>query len=66
MWIACICVSVNVNDIYYVHVCEQARWAHSAGNSTIEILFIIKKIGSIPDNCFDMFNGAIHEQCNQT
>ena len=29
---------VNVNLIYYVHVCEQARWARSAGNSTIENL----------------------------
>ena len=27
---------VNVNGIYYVHVCEQARWARSAGNSAIE------------------------------
>ena len=32
---------VNVNVIYYVHVCEQARWAHSAGNSAIENLCII-------------------------
>ena len=32
---------VNVNVIYYVHVCEQARWACSAGNSAIENLCII-------------------------
>ena len=30
-----------VNVIYYVHVCEQARWARSAGNSAIENLCII-------------------------
>ena len=38
---------VNVNGTYYVHVCEQARWARSAGNSAIEnvciIIIIIKK-----------------------
>ncbi len=27
---------VNVNGIYYVHVCEQERWARSAGNSSTE------------------------------
>ena len=32
---------VNVNVIYYVHVCEQARWACSAGSSAIENLCII-------------------------
>jgi len=32
---------VNVNVVYYVHVCEQARWARSAGNSAIENLCII-------------------------
>jgi len=32
---------VNVNVIYYVHVCEQARWARSAGNSAIENLCFI-------------------------
>ena len=32
---------VNVNVIYYVHVCKQARWARSAGNSAIENLCII-------------------------
>ena len=32
---------VNVNVIYYVHVCEQAHWACSAGNSAIENLCII-------------------------
>ena len=38
---------VNVNVIYYVHVCEQARWARSAGNSAIENLcIIITKINS--------------------
>ena len=30
-----------VNVIYYVHVCEQARWARSAGNSAIENVCII-------------------------
>ena len=35
--IACIYgMSVNVNVIYYVHVCEKARRARSAGTSTIE------------------------------
>ena len=29
-------MSINVNGIYYVHVWEQAHWAHSAGNSAIE------------------------------
>ena len=32
---------VNVNVIYYVHVCEQARSARSAGNSAIENVCII-------------------------
>ena len=32
---------VNVNVIYYVHLCEQARLARSAGNSAIENLCII-------------------------
>ena len=32
---------VNVNVIYYVHVCEQARGARSVGNSAIENLCII-------------------------
>ena len=32
---------VNVNVIYYVHVCQQVRWARSAGNSAIENLCII-------------------------
>ena len=27
---------VNVNGIYYVHVCEQAGLVRSAGNSAIE------------------------------
>ena len=34
---------VNVNVIYYVHVCEQARWARSAGNSAIEKLTEVTK-----------------------
>ena len=38
---------VNVKVIYYVHVCEQAHWARTAGNSAIEnlciIIIIIKK-----------------------
>ena len=34
---------VNVNVIYYVHVCEQARWARSVGNSAIENVCIIIK-----------------------
>ena len=32
---------VNVNVIYYGHVCEQARWARSAGNSATENVCII-------------------------
>ena len=32
---------VNINGIYYAHVCEQTRWARSAGNSAIENLYII-------------------------
>ena len=32
---------VNVNVIYYVHVCEQVRWARSAGKSAIENICII-------------------------
>ena len=32
---------VSVNVISYVHVCEQARWARSAGNSAMEYLCII-------------------------
>ena len=32
---------VNVNGIYYVHGCEQARWARSAGNSAIEIYVLL-------------------------
>ena len=34
---------VNVNVIYYVHVCEQAGWACSAGNSAIENLCVFFK-----------------------
>ena len=32
---------VNVDGIYFIHVCEQARWARSAGNNAIENLCII-------------------------
>ena len=32
---------VNVNGIYYVHVCEQARSARSARNSVIENLCVM-------------------------
>ena len=32
---------VNVNGIYYVHVCEQVRWTRSAGNSAVENLCIV-------------------------
>ena len=32
---------VDVNGIYYVQVCEQARWARSVGNSAIENSCII-------------------------
>ena len=32
---------VKVNGIYYVHVCEQARWARSEGNRAIQHLCII-------------------------
>ena len=32
---------VNVNGIYYVHACEQARWARSAGNSAIEMYVLL-------------------------
>ena len=40
--IACIwCVSKCKWYIYYVHVCEQARWARSAGNSAIENVCVI-------------------------
>ena len=42
---------VNVNGIYYGHVCEQARRARSMGNSAIEnvcILLLLER-GRIPD-----------------
>ena len=32
---------VTVNVIYYAHVCEQARWVRSAGSSAIENVCII-------------------------
>ena len=41
MWLRVCDTSVNVNGIYYVHVCERARWARSAGNSAIEKLCCI-------------------------
>ena len=34
-------MSIKVKGIYYVHVCEQARGARSAGNSAIDNLYII-------------------------
>ena len=34
-------MSVTVNGIYYVHACEQARWARSVVNSAIENVCII-------------------------
>ena len=34
-------MSLNINGIYYAHVCEQARWARSAGNSAIVNLFLL-------------------------
>ena len=35
MWLRVYRTSVNVNDMYYVHVCEQVRWARSAENNAI-------------------------------
>ena len=34
---------VNVNGIYYAHVCEQARSARSAGNSTMDFFIYFFK-----------------------
>ena len=34
-------MSLNINGIYYAHVCEQARWARSAGNSAIVNLYLL-------------------------
>ena len=46
MWLLVYGMLVNVND-YYVHVCEQARWARSAGNSAIDnVCFIISNSSS--------------------
>ena len=45
---------VNVNVISYVHVCEQARRARSAGNSAIENLCIIIISNMIPDSSQDV------------
>ena len=42
---------VNVNVIYYVHVCEQARGARSAGNSAIENVCIIIIISPFTCQC---------------
>ena len=57
---------VNVNGIYYVHVCEQARWARSAGNSAIEnlciIIFIKKREG---EGEFKYFVGKNLQVCVQ-
>ena len=39
-----IIIVIDVNGIYYAQVCEQARWALSAGNSAIENVFIIMSI----------------------
>ena len=51
---------VNVNVIYYVHVCERVRWARSAGNSAIENLCIIIIIMSTADT-----KGISSFLCNQ-
>ena len=51
MWLFVYDMLVNVNVIYYVHVCEQARWARSAGNSAIENLCIIIIIKEEKDLC---------------
>ena len=46
-----------VNGIYYAHVFEQARWARSAGNSTIENLcFIIFYYGIVVGDIAQSFN----------
>ena len=49
---------VNVNVIYYVHVCEQALWARSVGNSAVEnlciIITIVKCTGLFLFFCFFM------------
>ena len=46
---------LNANGIYYVHVCEQARWARSAGNRAIENLCIIIIISHIyPVECVSL------------
>ena len=42
---------VNVNVIYYVHVCKQARWACSAGNSAIENYVLLLLLYSVWDFC---------------
>ena len=46
---------VNVNVIYYVHVCEQARWARSAGTSAIENVCIIITIMKNTKACAVLF-----------
>ena len=42
---------VNVDGIYYVHVCEQAYCAHSVRNSAIESLCIIVIIFHLGVTC---------------
>ena len=54
---------VNVNVIYYVHVCEQARWARSAGNSATENLcniIIIDKAESCIHSSNSKQVGVLH------
>ena len=41
MWLLVYGMLVTVNGKYDVHVCEQALWARSAGNSVIENACII-------------------------
>ena len=57
---------VNVNGIYYAHVCEQVRQARSAGNSAIENLCIIIIINlhcwNIHLHCYSSFNTADQER----
>ena len=41
MWLLVYGMIENLNGIYYVQVCEKARWARSAGNSATENVCII-------------------------
>ena len=50
---------VNVNVKYYVHVCQQARWARSAGNSAIENLCIILIFPGTKANCINVFGSVV-------